>query len=125
MIDDYNVTKSLAYIAELNQQQSEVKVTLTHILGHGIAWSLYKIRRDIGRITWGYFSHSKSIGVTILVDVEGGADLVPITLYDAHNMTLLEFAKKCNERVLLAKNKKDDSHNKSTASANFVPSFLL
>lgn len=125
MIDDYNVTKSLAYIAELNQQQSEVKVTLTHIIGHGIAWGLYKIRRDIGRITFGYFSHSKSIGVTILVDVEGGADLVPITLYDAHNMTLLEFAKKCNERVLLAKNKKDDSHNKSTASANFVPSFLL
>lgn len=49
-----------------------------------MAWGLYKIRRDIGRITWGYFSHNKSIGITILVDVEGGADLVTITFYDAH-----------------------------------------
>lgn len=72
---------------------------MTHLLGHAIAWGLYKMRRDVGRIRWGYFKHSKSIGITTLVDVEGGVDLVPITLWDAHNLTVVEFAKKCSERV--------------------------
>jgi len=98
---------------------------MTHVLGHALAWGLYKMRRDVGRITWGYFKHNKSIGITTLVDVEGGSDLVPITLWDAHKLTVLEFAKHCSDRVNIAKNKKDDAHNKSTAGANFAPSFLL
>ena len=115
----------MEYIKELNQQQSEVKVTLTHLMGHAIAWGLYKMRRDVGRIRFGYFAHGKEIGVTTLVDVEGGSDLVPVTLWDAHNISLIEFATKCSEKVNRAKNKQDESHNKSTASANFVPSFFL
>lgn len=98
---------------------------MTHLLGHSIAWGLYKMRRDVGRLTWGYFRHSKEIGMTTLVDVEGGQDLVPVTLWDAHKLTVIEFAKKCTEKVVSAKNKKDESHNKSTKSANFVPSFVL
>lgn len=63
--------------------------------------------------------------MTILVDVEGGSDLVPITLWNAHELTLVEFAASCNEKVNLAKTKKDVQHNKSTSSAAFVPSFIL
>jgi len=37
---------------------------------------------------------------------------------------VIEFAKKCTERVAKAKAKKDEGHNKSTASMNFLPSFL-
>jgi pyruvate/2-oxoglutarate dehydrogenase complex dihydrolipoamide acyltransferase (E2) component len=125
IIEDINVTKALAYIKELNASQSEVKVTMTHLLGHALAWGLYKMRRDVGRLRFGYFAHSKEIGLTTLVDVEGGADLVPVTLWDAHKITVVEFAKQCSAKVMLAKNKKDESHNKSTASASFVPSFLL
>jgi len=78
---------------------------MTHVMGHALAWGLYKMRRDVGRITFGYFTHSKKIGMTCLVDVEGGSDLVPVTLWDAHNMTLVEFAQKCSEKVTRAKNK--------------------
>lgn len=85
---------------------------MTHLLGHALGWGLYKMRRDVGRLTWGFFTHSKKIGITCLVDVEGGQDLVPITIFDAHEMTVLEFAKKCSEKVNRAKNKKDDAHNK-------------
>lgn len=125
VVEDINVTKTLAFLKELNESQSEVKVTMTHVAGHSIAWGLYKMRRDVGRITFGYFSHSKRIGTTVLVDVEGGQDLVPITLWNAHELSLIEFAKACNERVQIAKAKKDEGHNKSTAGANFIPSFLL
>lgn len=105
------MTKALAYIKELNEGQSEVKVTLTHLLGHSLAWGLYKMRRDVGRLRFGYFAHSEQIGMTTLVDVEGGADLVPVTLWDAHKITVVEFAKQCTEKVMMAKNKKDVSHN--------------
>ncbi len=103
-IEDINVTKAIEYLKEVNAQQDQVKVTMTHLIGHSMAWGLYKMRRDIGRFTFGYFTHSKKIGITCLVDVEG-SDLVPVTLWDAHNMTLIEFAQKCSERVLKAKDK--------------------
>jgi hypothetical protein len=82
------------------------------------------IRRDMGRLAWGSFRADKELGLTLLCDVEGGSDLVPITLWDAHKLSVLEFADKCNERVNRAKAKKDEGHNKSTASMKFLPSFL-
>lgn len=75
---------------------------MTHIAGYGLALGMYKIRRDVGRIVWGYFRHSKKIGVTCLVNVEGGTDLVPVTVWDAHKMTLLEFAKAINVKIVNA-----------------------
>lgn len=98
---------------------------MTHLLGHAIAWGLFKMRRDVGRLRFGSFIHSKTIGVTTLVDVEGGQDLVPVTLWDAHKLSLIEFAQQCNSRVMAAKNKTDAAHNKSTESANFLPAFIL
>jgi hypothetical protein len=45
---------------------------MTHVVGHALASSLVLMRRDIGRLTWGYFKHEDEIGLTILCDVEGG-----------------------------------------------------
>ena len=97
---------------------------MTHVVGHALASSLVLMRRDIGRLTWGYFKHEDEIGLTILCDVEGGQDLVPITLWDSHKLSVVEFAVKCTDRVNIAKAKKDEGHNKSTASMQFMPSFL-
>lgn len=97
---------------------------MTHVIGHAMASSMSLIRRDIGRLVWGHFKHDNEMGLTILCDVEGGQDLVPITLWDAHKLSVVEFAAKCNERVSKAKAKKDEGHNKSTASMNFLPTFL-
>ena len=41
--------------------------------------------------------------MTILVDVEGGKDLIPITLYEAHDMSVIELANAINVKVLIAK----------------------
>lgn len=49
-----------------------------------MAIGIDKIRRDIGRIKFGYFQMSKKLGVTILVDVDGGKDLTPVTVWDIH-----------------------------------------
>ena len=82
------------------------------------------MRRDIGRLAWGTFRHSKKIGITVLVDVDGGKDLIPITVWDAHTMTIFELAKKITEKVQRAKKGKDEAHKKATQSANFLPSFI-
>jgi hypothetical protein len=82
-------------------------------MAHAVAWGLYKQRRDIGRLTLGAFKRSKKLGVTVLVDVAGGTDLVPITLWDAHKMTLIELATFVQARVDKARAGKDKLHKKS------------
>ena len=124
IVNDYMMDNALNYVKKLNEQQKEVHITLTHVFALGAAWGIYKMRRDIGRLPWGTFKAAKKLGVTVLVDVQGGKDLVPVTIWDAHKMTIFEVAKKISERVKRAKDGKDDRHNKSTQSANFVPSFI-
>lgn len=52
---DINMTTALEYVKKLNQEQDEIHYTLTHLLGHAAAHGLYKMRRDVGRISFGRF----------------------------------------------------------------------
>ncbi len=68
---------------------------MIHALGMSAAWGLYKMRRDVGRISLGFFKHSKDIGLTILMDVEGSKEAIPITIWNAHELSIIDFARKC------------------------------
>ena len=116
--------KAIAYVKKLNEEHKDVHITMTHLLTHCSAWSLYKMRRDVGKLPYGQFKADKRYGVSVLVDVEGGKDLVPVTVWDGHKMTIPEIAKYIQERVDRARKGKDERHNKATKSANFVPTFL-
>jgi hypothetical protein len=48
------------------------------------------------------------------VDVDNGKDLVPITLYEAQDMSVIELATAINAKVQIAKLNKDKIHEKST-----------
>ena len=61
---------------------------MTHLIGHAIAHGMKKMERDVGHISWGFFRKSKKIGTSILVDVEGGSDLIPVTIHDGDQWTL-------------------------------------
>lgn len=89
------------------------------------AWGIYKMRRDVGRLPWGTFKASKKFGVTVLVDVEGGKDLVPVTIWNAHEMTIFEVAKVITEKVKRAKTGKDARHSNATSAANFLTSTVV
>ena len=93
-------------------------------MAHAMAFSLYKMRRDIGRIPFGVFKHNKQIGVTSLCDVEGGKDLVPVTIFDGHTIPILEYAGMLASKTMRAKGNKDKEHHKSTATVSWMPSFL-
>jgi len=115
---------ALNLVKKLNEEQKETRITMTHLMTLAAGWGLYKMRRDVGRLPFGTFKASKKMGVTVLVDVEGGKDLVAVTIWDCHKMTIHEVAKLINDRVKKAKVGKDAQHNKATQFANFIPSFL-
>ena len=122
VVNDYKMDNAMDYVKKLNAEQKDVHITMTHVVTMGVAWGLYKMRRDVGRLPWGTFKAAKKFGVTVLVDVEGGKDLIPVTIWDAHKMTIFEVAKVISAKVQRAKSGKDARHNQSTASANFLPS---
>jgi len=96
---------------------------MTHLFSFAICHGLYKVRRDIGRSMWGFFSRDKNLGVTILVDSEG-KDLIPITIWNGHKMSLLELTKIISERVITARQRKDLIHEKATEPFKYIPSFI-
>lgn len=83
------------------------------------------MRRDVGRLTFGYFTYSEKIGITLLVSADGDTQTTPITIWDGHNMTILEFAEECEAKTKQVKEKKDVSYQKKTAAAAFMPAYLF
>lgn len=67
----------------------------------------------------------KNVGLTVLVDVEGGSDLIPVTLWDFENDSVIDIAKKLNEKVMRAKTNKDKDHSESTQLFSILPTFVL
>ena len=71
------------------------------------------------------FQPAKQCGLTVLVDFDGGRDLIPVTLWDAHNLTIFEIAQQMNDKVQRAKQNKDKTHNDVTALYKFLPTYIL
>jgi hypothetical protein len=63
--------------------------------------------------------------LTILVDVEGGKDLVPVTLWEAQNDNILDIAKNANDLVNMTKKNKNKEHNEVTKTFDILPTYLL
>lgn len=89
-----------------------------------MAWGLWKMRRDIGHLPFGVFKHEKKVGVTSLCDVEGGKDLIPVTIFDGHKMEILEYAAILASKTTRAKSNTDKDHTKATANFQIIPSFI-
>jgi hypothetical protein len=95
------------------------------VTGYAAALGVYKMRRNVGHIRWGNFHHDKDLGITVLVDVEGGKDLVPVTIWNIHEMTLKDYAIAINNKIKRAKTGTDKVHKESTKAADFIPTFIL
>ena len=88
---------------------------MTHVVGYAIAWGQYKMRKVIGRIKWGTYKNSKDIGTTVLVDAGGGNDLVPVTVWNGHKMTLKELGINVANRYSSASSTKPSAAALSTS----------
>ena len=61
----------------------------------------------------------------MLADYDGGRDLVPITIWNGHEQSVLEMARFLNEKIKNAKAAKDADHNKATALFTVIPTYLM
>jgi len=89
-----------------------------------VAWGAWKQRKDWGRIVFGFFKPCKELGITVLCD-QGGRDLVPVTIWNAHEMTLQEIALYLNSKVMKAKNNSDKEFKEATKLFGIIPTFVL
>ena len=98
MRSEIDVTKALEYAKELTEELG-VKITLTHIMAMGYAYCICKVRKTVGRIRCGNFHQAKELGLTVLVNVDGGKDLAAVTCWDTHKKTMKEYAEFLNEKA--------------------------
>ena len=75
IFNDYNMENAIAYLKKLNNEQTDVHITMTHLIGYASAWGAYKMRRDIGRIKFGTFKKSHKMGISFMVDMDHGKNL--------------------------------------------------
>jgi hypothetical protein len=68
LLKEFNVEKAKEYVKKLNSTGRGPHITFNHLITKGIGWAIYKRRREIGRIAFGYFKPAKDMGITILCD---------------------------------------------------------
>jgi len=95
VILDVNMQNQLDYIKEINESDPTINLRPVHIFTHALAWGLYKMRKDVGRCAIGSFKHSKKVGISSLIDVDGLT--VPLTFWNVHTSNLVDFARQYNE----------------------------
>lgn len=74
---------------------------------------------------FGFFRPAKEIGITILCDQDGGKDLVPVTIWDAHAKSLLSIAKDLTCRVDRAKKNTDKDFTNASKPFKIVPTCIM
>jgi pyruvate/2-oxoglutarate dehydrogenase complex dihydrolipoamide acyltransferase (E2) component len=129
-VQDFTVENAKKFLEKYNTESKKKDpnaphITFTHLIVKAVAWGCHKQRRDIGRIVFGFFKPTKSIGYTVLCDQGGGKDLVPITIWDAHSKSLEEISIFLTARVAKAKSNTDVEFTKATAPFAKIPTFIM
>ncbi|CDW81108.1 2-oxo acid dehydrogenase acyltransferase [Stylonychia lemnae] len=138
IVVDLDVTKTLEFLKRIKQgfikgiannlcseQQKEHRITMTHVMTKAMFLSNDRNRRDVGRIKWGHFQKCDKITCSILVDSGSGKDLVPVTLQEVQNESILDLARIINDKVQRAKSNQDKEHNEVTKLFGLIPNFIL
>lgn len=59
------------------------------------------------------------------MDVEGGMDLVPVTVWNTHNDDVVTIAKKLMAPIMQSKRSENKEHNNATKIVGFLPSYMV
>lgn len=116
------MTKTLQHLKELNAQGEEV--TMAHVITYACGLGLHKMRRDVGRNVFGFFKHSKRIGVSANIQCDDGHE-VPITFWNCHEKSLVEFAKEYREKERRVLVDKDTPWQKIYKRMEFLPTIFV
>jgi pyruvate dehydrogenase E2 component (dihydrolipoamide acetyltransferase) len=123
---EYDVTETMEYLEKLNKGFNDgTKITLTYLVTKALGIALTASIDHVGRLALGHFRRVDQVDITVLTDVNGGKDLIPINVKAPHNKSLAQISKDIQERADKARKGKDEQHKKNTQAVEFLPSFLV
>mmetsp|Transcript_3790 Transcript_3790/g.4201 ORF Transcript_3790/g.4201 Transcript_3790/m.4201 type:complete len:308 (+) Transcript_3790:46-969(+) len=121
---EIDCTNLLKYIKKYRDTTGK-KVTATHVISKAVAHTIKTMPRFNGRILWGRYLPKKTADISILATVEGGDNLVGVTISDLDNKSMDAFIDEMTAHVTKLRAGKDKDFNKSVNLARLLPTFLL
>ena len=115
---------ALEYIQKLRAEQG-VHVTLTHFVTRAVALTLKMSTGLNGYISFGRFIEHDTVDLSVIVALDGGANLSMIKLKRADELSITQIADALNRRVAEVRSGADQSVKQNMSTAKWVPWFLL
>jgi hypothetical protein len=119
-----DVTEAEAWL-DATRQRTGVKVTLTHLVGAGVARALASEPSLNGTIRFGKFVPHDRVNITFLVAMPDGSDLAKARVDDVDLRHPVEVARELGERVERLRSGSDQDWERSKRAIRLLPTFLL
>jgi len=119
-----DVTEAEAWL-DATRQRTGVKVTLTHLVGAGVARALAVEPSLNGTIRFGRFVPHDQVNLTFLVAMPDGSDLAKARVDDVDHRHPVEVARELADRVERLRSGSDDDWERSKRAIRLLPTFLL
>ncbi len=119
-----NAEPSLKYIAEVREATGE-KVTMTHFVGKAVAMALAETPGLNGRIRWSKFIPHKTVDISFLVVLEGGADLAKAKIQELDKKPLSAVGRELRELAVKLRSGGDEEFESSKTLLRILPRFLV
>ena len=115
---------ALEYIQKLRDESGE-HVTLTHLITKAVALTLKEPIDLNGYISFGRFIAHQTVDLAVVVALEGGKNLSMVKLEKVDHLSIVEIAKKLNQRVKKVRSGQDKEVKQNMMTAKWVPWFIL
>lgn len=119
-----DVTEAEAWLAA-TRERTGVKVTLTHLVGAGVARALAVEPSLNGTIRFGRFVPHDQVNITFLVAMPDGSDLAKARVDDIDRRHPVEVARELGERVERLRTGSDQDWERSKRAIRLLPTFVL
>jgi pyruvate/2-oxoglutarate dehydrogenase complex dihydrolipoamide acyltransferase (E2) component len=119
-----DVTEAEAWL-DATRERTGVKVTLTHLVGAGVARALASEPSLNGTIRFGKFVPHDQVNITFLVAMPDGSDLAKARVDDVDRRHPVEVARELGERVERLRSGTDQDWERSKRAIRLLPTFLL
>jgi len=119
-----DATALLRYVEQQRVCSGE-RVTITHVVGAALARALTDTPEIRARVVLGRIVPYRGIDVAFAVDIEGGEDLAPVKVADAHLKSPVQICREVSPRLSALRTGQDRGHRRSTWFVRVCPGPLL
>lgn len=120
---EIDATATLAYAAALSAN-SDVRVTVTHVVGRAVAAAMRAVPAFNARVLFGRAVPYPRVDVGFTVDLDAGSGLAPATIRGADTRSTLEIARELTERAGRVRAGADRGLATSDRWVRIAPAFL-